>query len=140
MATVIWYIPNLINYFRVLLVLAMLVTIKHRPFTTFLIVLVTGLIDDFDGPIARYFNQTSKYGAVLDISLDRFTTTIQLFFLATAYPKYWMWFLVIQFSEIYSDFVREYSQNYAFKLGFELIEKDSIYDLTFLNNFLPLVW
>ncbi|CAF1190716.1 unnamed protein product [Rotaria magnacalcarata] len=63
------YIPNLIGYFRIcLLVLAWHYFDDPIVFLTFYVIQV--LLDAVDGWTARYFNQVSKFGEFLDIVID----------------------------------------------------------------------
>jgi len=50
--------------------------------------LLSGLLDAFDGHAARYFNQSTKFGAMLDMLTDRCVTTALLVVLSLFYPKY----------------------------------------------------
>lgn len=50
--------------------------------------LLSGLLDAFDGHAARYFNQSTKFGAMLDMLTDRCVTTALLVILGLFYPKY----------------------------------------------------
>ena len=48
---------------------------------SFVLAISAGLLDVLDGPIARYYKETSKFGAAIDRSLDRLTTTALYFYL-----------------------------------------------------------
>lgn len=49
---------------------------------------ISCLLDALDGIAARKFEQSTRFGAVLDMVTDRCTTTCLLVFLATAKPAY----------------------------------------------------
>lgn len=53
---------------------------------------VSALLDAFDGHAARYFNQSTKFGAILDQLTDRCGTMVLCSVLAYLYPKYMLWF------------------------------------------------
>ncbi|KAK7752898.1 phosphatidylinositol synthase 1 (CDP-alcohol phosphatidyltransferase1) [Diatrype stigma] len=62
-----------------------------------------------DGYAARYFQQSTRFGAVLDMVTDRCTTSCLLVFLSSAFPR---WAIVFQ-SLISVDFASHYIHMYA---------------------------
>ncbi|VDM03959.1 unnamed protein product [Schistocephalus solidus] len=50
--------------------------------------LLSSLLDAFDGYAARLLNQSTKFGAMLDMLSDRGATMCLLFCLSTFYPRY----------------------------------------------------
>lgn len=61
------YIPNLISFLRILLVGPLAVYLLSENYTASLaIFLLAGLSDALDGYLARRFNWTSEFGALLD--------------------------------------------------------------------------
>ncbi|GAB1199182.1 hypothetical protein APSETT444_008528 [Aspergillus pseudonomiae] len=62
-----------------------------------------------DGYAARYFNQSTTFGAVLDMVTDRCTTACLLVFLSSAWPR---WSIVFQ-SLIALDMASHYMHMYA---------------------------
>lgn len=71
---VLLYIPNIIGYTRILFLLLSLPMMATDPFTAMGFYLTSALLDAFDGMAARYFNQTSSLGALLDMLTDRVGT------------------------------------------------------------------
>lgn len=67
------------------------------------------LLDALDGFAARYFKQSTRFGAVLDMVTDRCTTTCLLVFLAIAHPT---WAPLFQ-SLISLDFASHYIHMFA---------------------------
>ncbi len=64
--------PNMITCFGVLIsISAGIVIALGHPFAAGFIVLVGGFFDTIDGALARYTGQTSRFGAILDSTLDR---------------------------------------------------------------------
>ena len=53
--------------------------------------ILSGLLDAFDGHAARALNQSTKFGAMLDMLTDRCATMCLLATLSTFYPK-WLFF------------------------------------------------
>src|SRR3954464_78643 len=64
-----------------------------HPLTCTTIYSISCLLDALDGYVARYFEQSSRFGAMLDMVTDRCTTTCLLVFLSAAWPR---WMLVFQ--------------------------------------------
>ena len=60
--------------------------------TTFL----SGFLDALDGTAARYWNQGTKFGAILDQLTDRAASMCLLMVLGQLYPKYMLVFQVGQ--------------------------------------------
>jgi CDP-diacylglycerol--glycerol-3-phosphate 3-phosphatidyltransferase len=56
--------------------------------------LFSGMFDTFDGTIARINNKTSKYGAILDSSLDRYVEFMIFLGLLIYYRNDWMFYIV----------------------------------------------
>ncbi|BES96098.1 CDP-diacylglycerol-inositol 3-phosphatidyltransferase [Nesidiocoris tenuis] len=86
------FYPNLIGYARIVLTI---ISFYFMPTSWFIAAgcYVFGvLLDAVDGHAARHFNQSTKFGAMLDQLTDRCGTTGLLMTLANFYPKYTFWF------------------------------------------------
>jgi CDP-diacylglycerol--inositol 3-phosphatidyltransferase len=70
---------------------------------------VSCLLDALDGQAARVFEQSTRFGAVLDMVTDRCTTSCLLVFLSSAFPR---WAIVFQ-CLIALDFASHYMHMYA---------------------------
>ncbi|KAG2167292.1 hypothetical protein D6D19_02189 [Aureobasidium pullulans] len=103
------FVPNLIGYARVVLAIVSLNYMPLHPRTCALLYSISCLLDALDGYAARSFNQSTKFGAVLDMVTDRCTTTCLLVFLSTAMPR---WSMVFQLL-ISLDFTSHYMHMYA---------------------------
>ncbi|KAE9963774.1 hypothetical protein BLS_005252 [Venturia inaequalis] len=103
------FIPNLIGYSRIVLALASLYYMPLHPRTCCLLYSISCLLDALDGYAARKFNQSTKFGAVLDMVTDRCTTACLLVFLASAFPR---WSILFQ-GLIALDFASHYMHMYA---------------------------
>ena len=79
------YVPNLIGYVRVLLLIVCYCTYDTSPVTFYSSYLVSFTLDALDGIAARYFNQCSDFGAILDMLTDR-VATLMLGFIAVQIP------------------------------------------------------
>lgn len=80
-----------------------------HPRTCTLLYSVSCLLDALDGYAARKYEQSTKFGAVLDMVTDRCTTTCLLVFLAQAFPR---WSIVFQLL-ISLDLASHYMHMYA---------------------------
>jgi hypothetical protein len=109
------YIPNMAGYIRIVFVLLMLYHMRKRPILSFTFCILSGFIDAWDGEFARYFDQTSKLGQLLDIGMDRVSNFSQMFVLACIFPKYWLVFFTIVFVEFLKDYTGCLLVAYRFK-------------------------
>ena len=100
---VLLYVPNVINYVRVCVALLMLYQMRTRPFVSFALCLVSGLLDTVDGPVARRLHQTSRFGYLLDLGMDRLTNAAQMFVLGTCLPSYALCFFHVALVELLKD-------------------------------------
>lgn len=117
------YIPNVINYVRIVCVLFMIYFIRTKPRVSFCLCVFSGILDSFDGPVARYFDQTSKFGYLLDMSMDRLTNSVQYFVLASFYAKYSIYFYAVLSVEMLKDFSNLLISNQKFYL--QILNLDS---------------
>lgn len=70
--------PNIIGYWRIVLAIGALWYMPLHPRTCSLLYSVSCLLDALDGYAARYLDQSTKFGAVLDMVTDRCTTSCLL--------------------------------------------------------------
>lgn len=101
--------PNLIGYARIVLAFASLYYMPLHPRTCSGLYSVSCLLDALDGYAARHFEQSTRFGAVLDMVTDRCTTACLLVFLASAWPR---WAIVFQ-GLISLDLASHYVHMYA---------------------------
>ncbi len=104
-----WLIPNLIGYLRVVLVVSAFCICFNHPYWFVCLYGASQLLDGLDGYVARRLQQTTMYGAMLDMVLDRVSTTALLVILAKFYPAYTRWFMVVMLLDIVSHFLHIYS-------------------------------
>ncbi|KAH7409184.1 CDP-alcohol phosphatidyltransferase-domain-containing protein [Cadophora sp. MPI-SDFR-AT-0126] len=101
--------PNVIGYVRIVLAFASLYYMPLHPRTCTLLYSISCLLDALDGYAARYFEQSTRFGAVLDMVTDRCTTACLLVFLSSAWPR---WALLFQ-GLISLDLASHYIHMYA---------------------------
>ncbi|KAF4988477.1 hypothetical protein FGRMN_9728 [Fusarium graminum] len=103
------FYPNLIGYARICLAIASLYYMPLHPRTTSFLYSVSCLLDALDGYAARIYEQSTRFGAVLDMVTDRCTTACLIVFLSSAFPR---WAIVFQ-GLIALDLASHYMHMYA---------------------------
>ncbi|ENN73996.1 CDP-diacylglycerol--inositol 3-phosphatidyltransferase isoform X1 [Dendroctonus ponderosae] len=82
------FVPNIIGYARIILAVIAFYFMPTNYIIATVCYVVSALLDAFDGHAARYFNQGTKFGAMLDQLTDRCGTMGLVAVLAHLYPKY----------------------------------------------------
>lgn len=86
-------IPNILSYFRLLLIPLFIELYVQEDFTEALITLAaSGLSDILDGRIARKYDMVTDLGKVLDPVADKLTQCAMMLCVAMRYPAMW-WLL-----------------------------------------------
>jgi len=88
------FVPNLIGYGRIFLALLSFWYMPTNHVAASACYILSGFLDAFDGHAARAFNQSTKFGAMLDMLTDRCATMCLLATLCTFYPR-WMFFFQV---------------------------------------------
>ncbi|XP_072298924.1 CDP-diacylglycerol--inositol 3-phosphatidyltransferase [Eucyclogobius newberryi] len=81
------FVPNLIGYARVALALLSFLLMPCCPWPAVSCYLLSALLDAFDGHAARALNQSTKFGAMMDMLTDRCATMCLLVNLSLLYPS-----------------------------------------------------
>jgi CDP-diacylglycerol--inositol 3-phosphatidyltransferase len=97
------------GYVRIVLAISSLYYMPLHPRTCSLLYSISCLLDALDGYAARHFNQSTLFGAVLDMVTDRCTTACLLVFLSSAFPR---WAIIFQ-GLISLDLASHYMHMYA---------------------------
>ncbi|XP_065187320.1 CDP-diacylglycerol--inositol 3-phosphatidyltransferase-like [Sycon ciliatum] len=103
------FIPNLIGYVRVILLIVACFFMDTDPWTTVALYLLSQFLDAFDGQAARYFQQSTKFGAVLDMVTDRCSTLCLFIVLGQFYPGHLVTFQLLAILDIASHWIHMYS-------------------------------
>jgi CDP-diacylglycerol--inositol 3-phosphatidyltransferase len=114
-------IPNLIGYLRILLVVIAFWICFKQPYLFLGCYGLSQLLDALDGYAARYFRQSTKYGAMLDMVTDRGSTAALLIALTKLYPAYTRLFMAIIVLDIVSHFAYIYSSLIYGKASHKLV-------------------
>jgi cardiolipin synthase len=91
-----WTIPNVLSLIRIAILPLFVVLYltgtqmdnERMQYVAFVLLVVSGLTDLFDGWIARRFNQMSEIGKLLDPIADKLTQVAVMFCLATQYKEF----------------------------------------------------
>ncbi len=76
---IILFIPNIIGYIRILLLVFFYYYFNKYPALSILSCVLSHVLDGFDGMAAWYFNQTSEFGYNLDMLIDWMATLVVIF-------------------------------------------------------------
>ena len=119
---VFFYIPNLIGYARFICYLTSFLCHSLGNWQLCLgLYAIAFILDEFDGRAARVYNQSSNFGAALDMVADRSATAGLCLILAQLYPQYLLAFIVA----IALDISSHYYLIYATGLMGKASHKDS---------------
>jgi CDP-diacylglycerol--inositol 3-phosphatidyltransferase len=116
-------IPNLIGYIRILLVVLAFYICFNYPYWFLVCYSSSQLLDALDGYAARYFQQSTRYGAMLDMVTDRGSTAALLIALAKLYPAYTRLFMAVIVLDIIAHFAYVYSTLIYGKASHKLVSK-----------------
>eukprot|EP01120_Amphizonella_sp_Union-15-10_P017114 TRINITY_DN9410_c0_g1_i2.p1 TRINITY_DN9410_c0_g1~~TRINITY_DN9410_c0_g1_i2.p1 ORF type:complete len:252 (+),score=35.82 TRINITY_DN9410_c0_g1_i2:100-756(+) len=95
MVSVYFFVPNLIGYTRILLAIYGFYVCFSQPLIFLALYAISELLDAVDGHVARALDQSSRFGAVLDMVTDRASTSALLVVLSVLYPKYIYLFMAL---------------------------------------------
>ncbi|MGN1080991.1 MAG: CDP-alcohol phosphatidyltransferase family protein [Acutalibacteraceae bacterium] len=94
-------IPNLLSFFRLVLIIPISVSYAHEKYLGCVIYLViSGLTDIADGFIARRFNMISAFGKIIDPIADKLTQAAAIILISTRHPDIWPLVVVFCIKEI----------------------------------------
>lgn len=97
------------GYARVILAAISLYYMRDNPKVCTLLYSISCLLDAFDGMFARRLDQSTRFGAVLDMVTDRCTTSCLLCFLTAAYPRCALLFQFLVTLDFSSHYIHMYS-------------------------------
>lgn len=97
------------GYFRIVLAFASLYYMPLHPRTCSLLYSISCLLDALDGYAARLFEQSTRFGAVLDMVTDRCTTACLLVFLSSAWPRWALLFQGLISLDLASHYIHMYT-------------------------------
>ncbi|XP_067940077.1 CDP-diacylglycerol--inositol 3-phosphatidyltransferase-like [Watersipora subatra] len=118
------FVPNLIGYARIILAILSCYYMPIDYVTAGTCYVISGLLDALDGHAARYLNQTSLFGAMLDQLTDRCATACLLITLAMFYPDYAMLFQMSTALDIASHWLHLHSTILSGRTSHKAIDLD----------------
>lgn len=104
-----WY-PNLVGYGRIISTVIAFTIVFTHPLPASVFYATGQLFDAVDGPVARHFHQTSKFGALLDMLTDRLSTATLLIVLSHLYPQHWGLYAALIMLDMASHWCQMYSK------------------------------
>lgn len=102
-----FYVPNLIDYLRIILLLFIPFNYQNIVITTVLFFFVFAL-DGIDGKIARKLQQTSIFGDMLDLFTDLASELILLMILVVYHPHFTAIFIFLALLTLFGHFSHVY--------------------------------
>lgn len=94
-------IPNLLSYFRLLLIPAFVILYMQEKFPAALAVLAaSGLSDTLDGRIARKYNMVTDLGKFIDPVADKLTQFAMIICVATRFTAMWILLIIHTVKEL----------------------------------------
>jgi len=108
---VFFYYANLIGYARVIFLIASFFYMPSDPVPAMVLYFTSSFLDAFDGMAARYFDQSSTFGGMLDMLTDRVGTMALIMSIATfeMYKSYTWLFQLICLLDIVAHWAHMYS-------------------------------
>ena len=103
------FVPNLIGYLRVVFALLSFSVARKDPARCVALYLASFACDELDGRFARQFDQTSTFGAVLDMVTDRVATSCLLALLCSLYSAWQPLLMVLLGLDIFSHWFQMYA-------------------------------
>ncbi len=103
------YVANLMDYMRVACCALAFYYSKTHPVFFLSLYFLAFVLDAFDGMAARALDQKSKYGATLDMIIDRISTSGLLMLLSNFYLAYFHYFCFLMMLDIGSHWLQTHS-------------------------------
>ncbi|XP_071943981.1 CDP-diacylglycerol--inositol 3-phosphatidyltransferase-like isoform X2 [Antedon mediterranea] len=116
------FIPNIIGYMRIVLALAAFYFMRTNYILTAFCYLLSGFLDAFDGHAARHYNQSTKFGAMLDQLTDRLALMCFCIGLSVLYPDYYFFFQLNCALDIASHWLHLHQSNLSGRTSHKLID------------------
>nr|CAG4648185.1 EOG090X0BWK [Moina brachiata]SVE93219.1 EOG090X0BWK [Moina brachiata] len=118
------FVPNLIGYARVVLGVGSLLFMPYYHVIAATFYIISGLLDAFDGHAARALNQSSKFGAMLDMLTDRCATMCLLATLCHFYPSFMFFFQMVMVIDISCHWIHLHTSTMMGKTSHKNIDKE----------------
>lgn len=100
------YVANIMDYGRLISTILAFYYSKTHPGLFLFLYFFSFALDAFDGMVARKLNQSSRYGATLDMVIDRLSTAGLLIVLSHFYEKYSLYFIFLVMLDIGSHWLQ----------------------------------
>mmetsp|Transcript_22934 Transcript_22934/g.23878 ORF Transcript_22934/g.23878 Transcript_22934/m.23878 type:complete len:217 (+) Transcript_22934:2-652(+) len=126
MVSVYLYVANIIDYLRLVSLIASLFYFETDPIKFAVLYFCSFSLDLFDGMAARYFKQCSRFGSALDMITDRLSTLCLLAILGRLYSEYFLVFTLLIVLDIGSHWLQIYSSLLQIIINPDIVNHKSI--------------
>lgn len=121
------YVPNIIGYVRAIFMVMSWNEALSNPSKFLWYYSISYVLDMADGLAARSLNQCSKFGAVLDMVLDRVATASLFAILASTYPEYCTFFYIFLGLDLGSHWLQVVTTYMAGNVTHKGVDKDETF-------------
>lgn len=104
------YVPNIVGYARILLAFQAFRIAFTDVRSCLILYFLSFVCDELDGRFARKFNQTSRFGALLDMLTDRMATSALLVILAMEYREWYVHAIALLALDVCSHWAHAHAQ------------------------------
>uniref|UniRef100_A0A0R3S3X9 CDP-diacylglycerol--inositol 3-phosphatidyltransferase n=1 Tax=Elaeophora elaphi TaxID=1147741 RepID=A0A0R3S3X9_9BILA len=115
--TNVWlFYPNLIGYLRIILAVVSFEAMAYAPWRAALCYILSAASDAVDGYVARLYNQSSRFGAMLDMLTDRCALMALVMCCGCFYPDYLFYFQISAVIDIASHWLHFHASDVTGKM------------------------
>uniref|UniRef100_A0A915Q1L2 CDP-diacylglycerol--inositol 3-phosphatidyltransferase n=1 Tax=Setaria digitata TaxID=48799 RepID=A0A915Q1L2_9BILA len=115
--TNVWlFYPNLIGYLRIILAVLSFEAMNYAPWRAAICYFLSAISDAFDGYAARLYNQSSRFGAMLDMLTDRCALMALVICCGCFYPDHLFYFQMSAVVDIASHWLHFHASDVTGKL------------------------
>ncbi|OZC12703.1 CDP-alcohol phosphatidyltransferase [Onchocerca flexuosa] len=115
--TNVWFFyPNLIGYLRIILAVVSFEAMTYAPWRAAICYILSAASDAVDGYVARFYNQSSRFGAMLDMLTDRCALMALVMCCGCFYPRYLFYFQLSAVVDIASHWLHFHASDVTGKM------------------------
>ncbi|MCP9260194.1 CDP-diacylglycerol--inositol 3-phosphatidyltransferase [Dirofilaria immitis] len=115
--TNVWlFYPNLIGYLRIILAMISFEAMTYAPWRAAICYILSAASDAVDGYVARLYNQSSRFGAMLDMLTDRCALMALVMCCGYFYPHYLFYFQMSAIVDIASHWLHIHASDVTGKM------------------------
>lgn len=134
------FVPNIIGFVRIFLAVLSCIFMPSNPGPAVWCYLISALLDAVDGHAARMFDQSTRFGAMLDQLTDRCGTACLMMMLAVFYPSYAFFFQMSLAVDISMHWIHLHTSLLQGKTSHKSMTTDEPYLLTLYYTSKPVLF